>query len=66
MNRIKAKFTGGPDNGQMLSVPADAEMYHTIRLNKAGRLMVAVYHKQKDGTFKHSYYVNEGREWRDD
>ncbi len=66
MNRIKAKFTGGPVDGQLVGIPADAEMYHITRLNKVGRLMVAVYHKQKDGTFKFSYYINEGREWRDD
>ena len=65
--RIKAKFVGGPADGQELDIPAEARMYHVPRLNSAGRLMIAVYHydKQTD-IFRHSYYINEGKEWRDD
>jgi hypothetical protein len=67
MNRAKFKFTGGPVDGELIDIPADAKMYHITRINKVGRVMIAVYHHDKQtDTFKFSYYINEGREWRDD
>jgi hypothetical protein len=59
-------FTGGPIDGQTRDLPEDVMMRHVPKLNKSGRMMIAVYHRQDNGNFKFSYYMGYGKEWRDD
>ena len=62
----KVLFTGGPANGRKFNIADDVRMRHVTTFNNRGRLMTAVYHRQGDDSFKFSYYMGQGKEWRDD
>lgn len=59
-------FIGGPIDGQKLNIKTTIYEYYVPRLNKSGRMMIAVYHRDEDkNCFKFHRYTDGSKVWRD-